>query len=160
MVRDDVGASVWLGHISSLKHLRCVVGDPWHANSPPESEEPKKSSSVRLSQWNRRAGGGLRAYSGPKGPAKAPPGGIAIDVNDERLLQPEDVASVLAVSKATVYRLARSGELASVRVRGLFRFPRQAVADFLAAAERPVEPKRRSPLSSRPRKQWVPVDAA
>jgi putative molybdopterin biosynthesis protein len=81
-------------------------------------------------------------------------------VNDERLLQPEDVASVLAVSKATVYRLARSGELASVRVRGLFRFPRQAVADFLAAAERPVEPKRRSPLSSRPRKQWVPVDAA
>jgi excisionase family DNA binding protein len=78
-------------------------------------------------------------------------------VNDERLLRPEDVAELLAVSKATVYRLARSGELASVKVRGLFRFRRQAVADFLAAAERPT---RRSPLRGRPRKAWVPFDAA
>jgi len=78
-------------------------------------------------------------------------------VDDERLLRPEDVADLLAVSKTTVYRLARSGELASVRVRAMFRFRRQAVADFLAAAERPA---RRSPLRGRPRKRWVPFDAA
>jgi excisionase family DNA binding protein len=80
-------------------------------------------------------------------------------MNDARLLRPEDVADLLAVSKATVYRLARSGELASVRVRGMFRFRPQAVADFLAAAERPVKPKR-SPLRGRPRRAWVPFDAA
>ena len=34
------------------------------------------------------------------------------------LLRPEEVAEALAVSKVTVYRLARSGELASVRIRG------------------------------------------
>jgi excisionase family DNA binding protein len=78
-------------------------------------------------------------------------------MDDERLLRPEDVANLLAVSRATVYRLARSGELASVEVRGMFRFRRQAVADFLAAAERPA---RRSPLRGRPRKRWVPFDAA
>jgi excisionase family DNA binding protein len=78
-------------------------------------------------------------------------------VDDERLLRQEDVADLLAVSKTTVYRLARSGELASVRVRGMFRFRRQAVADFLAAAERPV---RRSPLRGRPRRAWVPPNAA
>jgi excisionase family DNA binding protein len=80
-------------------------------------------------------------------------------MDDERLLRPEDVANLLAVSKATVYRLARSGELASVKVRGMFRFRRQAVANFLAAAERPVKPKH-SPLRGRPRKKWVPFDAA
>jgi excisionase family DNA binding protein len=78
-------------------------------------------------------------------------------VDDERLLRPEDVANLLAVSRAIVYWLARSGELASVKVRGMFRFRRQAVADFLAAAERPA---RRSPLRGRPRKRWVPFDAA
>jgi excisionase family DNA binding protein len=80
-------------------------------------------------------------------------------VNDERLLQPEDFDDLLAIIRTTVYRLARSGELASARVRGLFRFRREAVADFLAAAERPVEPKQ-SPLRGRPRKVWVPFDAA
>jgi len=79
-----------------------------------------------------------------------------MDVNDERLLRPEDVADLLAVSKTTVLRLARSGEMASIRVRGRCRFRRQAVADFLAAAERPV---RRSPFRGRPRKRWVPFDA-
>jgi excisionase family DNA binding protein len=109
---------------------------------------------------NRRTAGNLREWKGNASVTTGRPGGIATDVNDERLLRPEDVANLLTVSKTTVYRLARSGELASVKVRGMFRFRRQAVADFLAAAERPVEPKRRSPLRGRPRKQWVPFDAA
>ncbi len=46
LVHDGVGASVWLGHPSSLKHLRRVVGDPWHANSPPESEEPHLATQI------------------------------------------------------------------------------------------------------------------
>jgi excisionase family DNA binding protein len=106
---------------------------------------------------NIRAIGGLRGQYGDIPPRTAPPSGIAIGVDDERLLRPKDVVGLLAVSKTTVYRLARSGELASVRVRGMFRFRRQAVADFLAAAERPV---RRSPLRGRPRRAWVPSDAA
>ncbi|MGC8626905.1 MAG: helix-turn-helix domain-containing protein [Acidimicrobiales bacterium] len=84
------------------------------------------------------------------------------------LLRPEEVAEALAVSKVTVYRLARSGELASVRVRGQFRFRPEALDDYLvrcevpavAAAPRASAPAAPTSRRGRPRKQWGPPDAA
>jgi excisionase family DNA binding protein len=78
------------------------------------------------------------------------------------LLRPEDVAERLAVSKVTVYRLARSGDLRSVRIRGQVRFRAEAVDDFLARAEgeSPSAPLARARKIGRPRKQWVPSNAA
>ncbi|MFI6737243.1 helix-turn-helix domain-containing protein [Nonomuraea sp. NPDC050451] len=42
-----------------------------------------------------------------------------------------EVATVLRVSKMTVYRLIHSGELPAVRVGRGFRVPEQAVNDYL-----------------------------
>ena len=79
------------------------------------------------------------------------------------LLRPQDVAEALAVSKVTVYRLARTGELASVRIRGQVRFRPAAIEDYLAKASvpkpQPVATAKK-PRRGRPRKQWVPSHAA
>ncbi|MBA3524071.1 MAG: helix-turn-helix domain-containing protein [Geodermatophilaceae bacterium] len=42
-----------------------------------------------------------------------------------------EVASLMRVSKMTVYRLVHSGELAAVRVGRSFRVPERAVHDYL-----------------------------
>jgi excisionase family DNA binding protein len=42
-----------------------------------------------------------------------------------------EVASVMRVSKMTVYRLVHSGELPAIRVGRSFRVPEQAVHDYL-----------------------------
>jgi excisionase family DNA binding protein len=47
------------------------------------------------------------------------------------LLTVSDVASLLRVSKMTVYRLMRVGELTSTWVGGSFRLPRADVAEYL-----------------------------
>jgi len=83
--------------------------------------------------------------------------GIGTVVN--ALLRPDDVARVLAVSKATVLRLARSRELASVRIGGQVRFRLEAVEEFLARweaqAPHPLPVPVVAPRRGRPRKQWV-----
>ena len=72
------------------------------------------------------------------------------------LLRPEEVARCLAVSKVTVYRLARTGELASVRIRGQVRFRPEAVEQYLTKAEAPEPgPVVAAPRRGRPRKQWT-----
>jgi excisionase family DNA binding protein len=81
-------------------------------------------------------------------------------MNAQPLLRPEDVAERLAVSKVTVYRLARSGELASVRIGAQVRFRADAVEDFLARCEAESEEAPPAPRRGRPRKQWVGPDAA
>lgn len=48
------------------------------------------------------------------------------------LLAPRDVALLLNVSRETVYRLIRSGQLPSVRVGGQLRIPRRTLAQRLA----------------------------
>jgi len=48
-----------------------------------------------------------------------------------RFLTVAEVASVMRVSKMTVYRLVHSGELPAVRVGRSFRVPEQAVNDYL-----------------------------
>ena len=80
------------------------------------------------------------------------------------LLRPNDAGEALAVSKVTVYRLARSGELASIRIRGQVRFRPEAVEDYLArcgtGTSQPPAPQPAPPRRGRPRKQWAPSDAA
>jgi excisionase family DNA binding protein len=53
---------------------------------------------------------------------------------DVRFLTVAEVASVMRVSKMTVYRLVHGGELPAVRVGRSFRVPDQAVHDYLRAA--------------------------
>ena len=48
-----------------------------------------------------------------------------------RFLTVAEVASMMRVSKMTVYRLVHSGELPAVRVGRSFRVPEQAVHDYL-----------------------------
>jgi excisionase family DNA binding protein len=45
-----------------------------------------------------------------------------------------EVASVMRVSKMTVYRMVHSGDLPAVRVGRSFRVPERAVHDYLRAA--------------------------
>jgi excisionase family DNA binding protein len=51
-----------------------------------------------------------------------------------RFLTVAEVASVMRVSKMTVYRLVHQGTLPAVRVGRSFRVPEQAVHDYLRDA--------------------------
>jgi excisionase family DNA binding protein len=55
-------------------------------------------------------------------------------LNDVRFLTVAEVASLMRVSKMTVYRLVHNGELPAVRVGKSFRVPEQAVHDYLRSA--------------------------
>ena len=50
---------------------------------------------------------------------------------DVRFATVAEVASIMRVSKMTVYRLVHSGELPAVRVGRSFRVPESAVHDYL-----------------------------
>jgi excisionase family DNA binding protein len=53
---------------------------------------------------------------------------------DVRFLTVAEVATVMRVSKMTVYRIVHAGELPAVRVGRSFRVPEKAVHDYLQAA--------------------------
>ena len=53
------------------------------------------------------------------------------DISDVRFLTVAEVATVMRVSKMTVYRLVHSGELPAVRVGRSFRVPEDAVNEYL-----------------------------
>ena len=55
-------------------------------------------------------------------------------LSDVRFLTVAEVASIMRVSKMTVYRLVHSGELEANRVGRSFRVPEQAVHDYLRVA--------------------------
>ncbi len=55
-------------------------------------------------------------------------------LSEVRFLTVAEVASVMRVSKMTVYRLVHSGDLASVRVGRSFRVPERAVHEYLSGA--------------------------
>ena len=62
---------------------------------------------------------------------------MAADVtplSDVRFLTVAEVATIMRVSKMTVYRLGHSGELAAIRVGRSFRVPEQAVNQYLRDA--------------------------
>ena len=56
------------------------------------------------------------------------------DISEVKFLTVAEVATVMRVSKMTVYRLVHSGELPAVRVGRSFRVPEQAVHDYLDKA--------------------------
>jgi excisionase family DNA binding protein len=51
-----------------------------------------------------------------------------------RFLTVAEVATVMRVSKMTVYRMVHGGELPAVRVGRSFRVPEKAVHDYLRSA--------------------------
>lgn len=53
------------------------------------------------------------------------------EFTEMRFLMVTEVASIMRVSRMTVYRLVHSGELPAVRVGRSFRVPEQAVHDYL-----------------------------
>jgi excisionase family DNA binding protein len=55
-------------------------------------------------------------------------------LSEVRFLTVAEVATVMRVSKMTVYRLVHNGELPAVRVGKSFRVPEQAVNDYLRSA--------------------------
>ncbi|MEU3743237.1 helix-turn-helix domain-containing protein [Streptomyces sp. NPDC032198] len=52
-------------------------------------------------------------------------------LNEVAFLTVAEVASVMRVSKMTVYRLVHSGHLPAIRVGRSFRVPEQAVHEYL-----------------------------
>ena len=63
--------------------------------------------------------------------------GMAADqkpLNEVVFLTVAEVATVMRVSKMTVYRLVHTGELTAVRVGRSFRVPEHAVHDYLRDA--------------------------
>lgn len=52
-------------------------------------------------------------------------------LSEVRFLTVSEVASLMRVSKMTVYRLVHSGELPAIRVGRSFRVSEQAVHDYL-----------------------------
>ncbi len=52
-------------------------------------------------------------------------------LSEVRFLTVAEVASVMRVSKMTVYRLVHNGELPAARVGRSFRVPEEAVHDYL-----------------------------
>ena len=52
-------------------------------------------------------------------------------LSEVRFLTVAEVASVMRVSKMTVYRLVHNGDLPAVQVGRSFRIPEQAVHDYL-----------------------------
>lgn len=53
------------------------------------------------------------------------------DISEVKFLTVAEVATVMRVSKMTVYRLVHSGELAAVRVGRSFRVPEDEVNEYL-----------------------------
>ncbi|MEV6163831.1 helix-turn-helix domain-containing protein [Streptomyces sp. NPDC052052] len=52
-------------------------------------------------------------------------------LNEVKFLTVAEVASVMRVSKMTVYRLVHSGHLPAIQVGRSFRVPEQAVHEYL-----------------------------
>lgn len=59
------------------------------------------------------------------------PGSGERPLSEVRFLTVAEVATIMRVSKMTVYRLVHSGELPAIRVGRSFRVPEQAVHDYL-----------------------------
>jgi excisionase family DNA binding protein len=55
-------------------------------------------------------------------------------LSEVRFLTVAEVATLMRVSKMTVYRLVHSGELTAVRVGRSYRVPEKAVHDYLRDA--------------------------
>ena len=92
-----------MGHTRLYSHLGMDVGSP--AGKP----GPSCASKVRCSMASNSSG----------------------DMSEAKFLTVAEVATVMRVSKMTVYRLVHSGELPAVRVGRSFRVPEQEVNEYL-----------------------------
>jgi excisionase family DNA binding protein len=72
----------------------------------------------------------IMASDGASQGEQRPPG----DISEVKFLTVAEVATVMRVSKMTVYRLVHSGELTAVRVGRSFRVPEHAVHEYLRGA--------------------------
>ena len=59
---------------------------------------------------------------------------MSSNLSEVKFLTVAEVASLMRVSKMTVYRLVHSGELPAVQIGRSFRVPEQAVHEYLRAA--------------------------
>ena len=57
-----------------------------------------------------------------------------MSTSEVKFLTAAEVASVMRVSKMTVYRMVHGGDLPTVRVGRSFRVPEKAIHDYLRAA--------------------------
>jgi excisionase family DNA binding protein len=73
-----------------------------------------------------------RGDSEPKEPTADHP--VEPALAEVRCLTVAEVATLMRVSKMTVYRMVHGGELPAVRVGRSFRVPEKAVHDYLRAA--------------------------
>jgi len=73
----------------------------------------------------------MASNSGPTNPPSTPPPHSTGDISEVKFLTIAEVASVMRVSKMTVYRLVHSGELPAVRVGRSFRVPEDDVNEYL-----------------------------
>lgn len=73
-----------------------------------------------------------RGDDAPKEPTAAHPVDPALA--EVRFLTVAEVASLMRVSKMTVYRMVHAGDLPAVRVGRSFRVPEKAVHEYLRAA--------------------------
>src|SRR4051812_34552097 len=62
------------------------------------------------------------------------PSGPGSSLSEVRFLTVAEVAGAMRVSKMTVYRLVKAGELPAVRFGRSYRVPEQAMHDYLRAA--------------------------
>ena len=119
--------------------------------APSDSSTPAPSASgaseAASSSPGPASSGATDASAAPpaRGPARASAAGGGAtplsrlsartdDLADVHFLTVAEVASVMRVSKMTVYRMVHGGELPAVRVGRSFRVPEQAVHDYLRAA--------------------------
>jgi excisionase family DNA binding protein len=85
-----------------------------------DQEQPQAPSSARRNTSARPS----RENSAPARRGERP-------LNEVAFLTVAEVASIMGVSKMTVYRLVNSGHLPAIRVGRSFRVPEQAVHEFL-----------------------------
>ena len=86
------------------------------------------SESDRDGSTNGSTNGSASGPTAGSGAGPRQPGG---DISGVRFLTVAEVATVMRVSKMTVYRLVHSGELPAVRVGRSFRVPENDVHAYL-----------------------------
>ncbi|HEY2272848.1 MAG TPA: helix-turn-helix domain-containing protein [Jatrophihabitantaceae bacterium] len=75
-----------------------------------------------------------RSDEGQAGPQSSPQRPVDPALAEVRFLTVAEVASLMRVSKMTVYRMVHGGDLPAVRVGRSFRVPEKAVHDYLRGA--------------------------
>jgi excisionase family DNA binding protein len=118
-----------------------------HATATAVSElwTDENDTRARLAALRERASRETSDHEQPQAPSRAPrttsarpsPGshdprrGSEPPLNEVQFLTVAEVASVMGVSKMTVYRLISSGHLPAIHVGSSFRVPEQAVHEYL-----------------------------